>query len=106
MPLLAGLISSLFTRLFGLATALTAGKLAIRYSVVIALATLYVAAVTLFNGFVSPLLGALFATSYGQVIGLAFPPMAGTVLAGYFGLWSALLSYRYFKRLGQMMIPG
>lgn len=105
MPALAALLSGLLGNVYALVLAVVGARYALTLSAGLALATLYVTAVAVFSAFVSPLLGALFSTEYGQFMGLAFPPVAGTVLAGLFGLWNALMGYRYLYRFAALMVP-
>jgi hypothetical protein len=105
MPLFAALVKALFGSAVSLLLALVAAKQAIRLSAVLIFAGLYLTSVVLYSAFVSPLLGSLFSTAYGQVIGLAFPPVSGTVIASLSALWVSLLVKRYIVRFGAMAIP-
>lgn len=97
MPLLAVLLRALLMRSEAVMIALWSTDKAIRLAAVLVLAGLYIAAVTAFTVFISPLLSQLFSTGYGNVLGLAFPPVAGTVIVGYGALWVTLVGMRYYK---------
>ena len=71
MPLLAGLISTLFSALGAFLVKLFVAKLAIRIAAVAAIVAAGTALMTAFNGFVSPLVAAMFSSQYGQFLGLA-----------------------------------
>lgn len=98
MPLLAALLKPLLLHLAAVWFALTKTQLGIRVAVAVGIAGTYVACVTGFTVFIAPLISALFSTSYGQVIGLAFPPVSGTVLAGIVGLWVSLVAKNYYLK--------
>lgn len=104
MPMLAALLVGWFTRFFSFLVAEVGFKWAIRITIVAAVAAVYVGLVTLFNTTISPLLSALFATSYGTVIGLAFPPIAGTVVTGLAVLWAAKVGYSYLERMASLIV--
>ncbi|MCX7814792.1 MAG: hypothetical protein N2256_04800 [Tepidimonas ignava] len=103
MPLLARLIAGWFTRWFSFLSAAIGFQWAIRVTVLAGVAAVYISLVTAFNLFISPLLSQLFATSYGTVIGLAFPPIAGTVVSGVALLWVAKVGYSYIERMARFI---
>lgn len=94
MPLLAGLLQSLFG---GLA-AFLAGEASKRATMALLVSTGLVLAsaalLTAFNLAVKPLVAAMFSTQFGQFIGLAFPPIAGNCLAAIGGTWAACGAYK------------
>jgi hypothetical protein len=94
MPILAGLIGSLFSAFGAFFVTILAGKLAIRVAGATLIAAMGVALIVVFNAWIAPLVQQAFSTSYGQVIGLAFPPVAGSVLSLYFLAWTAVLTYK------------
>lgn len=98
MPAFAALIPALFGALATFLAKLFAVRLAIRVAAVATLIGCSAILMTTFNGVVAPLVAAAFSTSYGQVLGLAFPPIAGTCLAGIGLVWSACLLYGLQKR--------
>jgi len=98
MPLFAALFSSLFSAFGVFLAKLFAGRLALRLMGVTALTALGAALLVTFNGYIAPLVAMAFTTSYGQFIGLAFPPVAGTVLTLYFTAWIAVQTYKLQAR--------
>lgn len=104
MPLLASLLVGWFTRAFTFLVAQVGFQWAIRITIVAAVGAVYVSLVTLFNSTIEPLIGALFATSYGAVIGLAFPPIAGSVVSALAILWAAKIGYGYIARMAGLLV--
>jgi len=94
MPIFAAFIASFFTGLSAFLAKLFIAKVAIRVAAVAAIGALGTALLVLFNSTVAPLVGSLFSTEYGQLLGLAFPPVAGTCLAAITALWAACMAYR------------
>lgn len=97
MPLLALLWKGLMGNAFALILALKSTERGIKITAALILAAAYIICVTLFTNYVSPLIGQLFNTTHGYVIGLAFPPIAGTVIAGFVGLWVSIVAQRYYR---------
>jgi len=97
MPILAALLKVLLANVYVLVLALKTQGLMLRLAAIGVLAAAYVACLTGFALFIAPLLSALFNTAYGQVIGLAFPPIAGTILVGIVALWGCIVVKNYFK---------
>lgn len=87
MPIFAALMQSLFGALAVFLGRFFAANVAVKLAAVGALVGFAGALMLLFNGLIAPLVGQAFATSYGQVIGLAFPPIAGTCMATYAAVW-------------------
>ena len=94
MPLLAGLISSLFGGIASFLALFWAKKISVSVLGVAAFAAALVALLAVFNALVAPLVAAMFSTQYGSFIGLAFPPIAGTCLASLGACWSACALYK------------
>lgn len=101
MPLFAALFGAFFQAFAVFLAKLFAARLAMRLIGVGVLITLSTGLVATFNQFISPLVAAIFSTSYGQFLGLAFPPIAGTVLTGLLALWLAVFTYRLKVRVVQ-----
>lgn len=79
-------------------------KIATRLAAVMLLATLYVACLAVFVALVSPWMSSVFSSAYGQLIGLLFPPVAGTVVAGLGTFWASIISFRYVSSLTKMAV--
>ncbi|MCW5669979.1 MAG: DUF5455 family protein [Hydrogenophaga sp.] len=94
MPLFAAFFGALFSSLGVFLAKLFAAKLAIRIAGVAVLVALASGLVTAFNGWIVPLLSLLFNTQYGQFLGLAFPPVAGTVMTTYMTAVLAVATYK------------
>ena len=104
MPKLALLIEAIFARFFTFLMVKYGVEIATKLTVIGSLAALYVGSLITFNSVVSPMISQLFSTSFGMVIGLAFPPIAGTVVTGLFTLWAATMTYRYFHQFGMALV--
>lgn len=104
MPALAALLVGWFARFFSFLAAEVGFKWAIRITIVAAVAAVYIGLVTLFNTTINPLVSSLFMTSYGTVIGLAFPPISGTVVTGLAILWAAKVGYSYLERMASLIV--
>lgn len=98
MPQLAIFIATAAGAVFGELAKFLAkmfvAKAAVRVTGVAVLVALASGLITTFNGYIVPLLSMLFDTQYGQFIGLAFPPVAGTVMTIYM---SAILAVGTYK---------
>lgn len=98
MPLLGALVRGLFVQLFGLLGFIFAKEVAVKLAFAAALlaitGVLYVAMRTA----VVPLASSLFTTSYGSIIGLAFPPIAGACMLAISTVWVACGLYSYQRR--------
>lgn len=104
MGKLAVFIESLFGRVFSFLSLKLGAEIATKMTVIFTLATLYVGGVASFNAFVTPLLSGLFATDFGMVLGLAFPPVAGVVISGLITLWAGTIVYGYIHAFGLAII--
>lgn len=93
MPLLATMITTLFTALATFLAKLFLAKLAIRVAAVAAIIAVGSSLMVTFNSYLAPLVAQMFQSEYGQFIGLAFPPIAGTCVAAISALWVACTTY-------------
>lgn len=94
MPLLAALLSAIAAGFANFIASILSKKVT---TMVLATGAITIASVTLmvaFNLAVSPLVQAMFSTSFGQFVGLAFPPISGTCMATIAGMWSACALYK------------
>lgn len=103
MPILGGLLVSLFTGLGGLFSAIFGAQMAVKLAAVAAFLSFGLVLLGVFNAVVAPIAAAAFSTSYGQVIGLAFPPISGTCVAAVAAVWSACGLYGIQRRALGMM---
>ena len=94
MPILASLFMSLFGGIAAFFIEFVTKKIAVAGAAVAAFAICLGVLMAVFNAAVAPLVQAMFSTSYGQFIGLAFPPMAGTCLASISAVWIACALYK------------
>jgi hypothetical protein len=95
MPLLAVLWTAISAQMMGLVAFFLAKKVGVIVLVVAALATSAGALYLTMRGLIVPLASSLFSTSYGSIIGLAFPPVAGTCMLAISGTWIACGLYSW-----------
>lgn len=98
MPLLAAFLGTMFTAIGGFMLKLFLVRTGIRAIGVAAVLALWTGLLSLFNGFISPLIAQAFVTQYGQFVGLAFPPIAGTCITTIVGAAAAFQAYRIKRR--------
>lgn len=94
MPLLAKLVSLLFGGVASFIALFWARKISVTVLAVAAFALAIAALMVTFNALVAPMVGLMFSTQYGQFLGLAFPPIAGTCLASMATCWGACALYK------------
>lgn len=99
MPLLAALIKACFGTVFGFLAAMLGAQTAVRVAAVASIGALYIASVTAFSLVIAPWIGSVFSTQYGQLLGLLFPPVAGTVIAALYTYYMGVVTYRYIVSL-------
>ena len=104
MPLLANLLALIGGKIASLMALLQGSKIALRIQGVMFIAGLYVAAMLAFSQLIAPWIASVFNTMYGQLLGLLFPPVAGTVMAALAGYWAVVISTRYFSSLTKAAI--
>lgn len=104
MPLLAAFLGTIGTSIFGLVAAIFGAKIATRLLAVAALATIYISCVVYFTSMISPWLSGVFSSTYGQLLGLLFPPISGTVIASLAGYWGCVASLKYVSSLTKMAV--
>lgn len=97
MPIFATLILSIFAQVAGVFAAVLGRKVAVAAAAVTALGVLYGGLMVAFNLIVQPLVAGMFATAYGQALGLAFPPAAGNCLAALALSWSTCTAFAWQK---------
>jgi hypothetical protein len=104
MPLLASLLASIGTSIFGLIAGLVGAKIAARLVAVAGLATLYISCVVYFTSVVGPWMATVFSSQYGQLLGLLFPPISGSIIASLAGYWGCVAGLKYVSSLTKMAV--
>jgi predicted PurR-regulated permease PerM len=94
MPVLGALISALFSGFAAWLAQYLSKKLVVVALAVTGFAAALIALMLVFSTVVSPIVAQLFNTQYGQFLGLAFPPAAGSCLAAIGATWSACALYK------------
>lgn len=95
MPLLGLLFTSLFSGAVSFLVQFLSRKVAVAGVAIAALATVTGALLVAFNALINPLASQLFQTAYGQALGLAFPPVAGSCLTTLASAWTACALYSW-----------
>lgn len=104
MPQLGALLITLLKPLFDLIAGLIGVRNAIRLTAVATLATIYLSCVIYFSTMVGPWLANVFSTAYGQLLGLLFPPVSGSILAGLSAYWICIAGQKYVTKLTKMAV--
>ena len=94
MPLLAALLAGFFPALTAFLLRMFAAKLIMLTIGLVLLSGLGFGFVAFFNQKIGPLVAAAFSTQYGQFLGLAFPPIAGTCIATILGAVTFVSAYK------------
>lgn len=102
MPLLGKLITACFAGLFGAIQFFVGAYWATRITAAVLLGTIYLACVFYYSQLVGPWFAALFSTAYGALLGLLFPPISGSVIAGITAYYTCVVGKRYTARLFKM----
>jgi len=95
MPLFSVFFGAVMGQLASFLAQFMTRKVAVVTAALTALGTVSAALLAAFNGFVTPLMAHMFNTQYGQFLGLAFPPIAGTCMATMGACWAACVLYRW-----------
>ena len=104
MPLFAGFLGAWLVRLYDFMVLLTGEKWGLRLTAAITIAGLYVACAVTFTAMIGPWLVGLLSTAYGYVLGLLFPPVAGSVLASLGVWWACILAKAHTVRLLKLTV--
>jgi len=105
MPLLGNLLVWLGGSIVSILTALVGARIAVRLAAVASLGGIYVSCVLFFSSMVSSWITTLFSSSiYGAVLGLAFPPVSGTVIASLFAYYGCVAGAKYVSSLTKLAI--
>ena len=102
MLLLGNLTKGLWEKFFDLLVGFVGAKYATRITAVTLLAAIYISCLATFVAFIVPLFTAIISTSYGFVLGLLFPPVAGTIVAGITLYRMCVVGVKYTSRLIKM----
>jgi hypothetical protein len=104
MPQLGALLLSLLKPIFDVIVGIIGIKAAIRITAVGTLAAIYISCVIYYTQLVGPWLANFFSTTYGQLLGLLFPPISGSVLAGLSAYWICVAGQKYVSKLTKLAI--
>lgn len=99
MPLLAQLLQTLLGNAYRFEVLWRTKQVAYRIWLVGVIGAAYVACVVGWSTLIRPLLAQIFTTGYGMVLGLAFPPLAGTVVAAVAAVWGCIVAKKYTMKM-------
>lgn len=99
MPLLASLLAGIAGKFFALFVAAFGAVWGVRIAAAVALATGYIACVLYWSSMIIPWLTSILSTQWGYLLGLLFPPVSGTVLAGLVAFWTCVAVQKYTSTL-------
>ncbi len=98
MPILGALLVTLASGLADFLVRYVTGKVAIGLAAAITLGGIIGVLLVAMRTVINPLVSAMFSTSYGNFISLAFPPIASTCITAYIAAWSACTLYAWQKK--------
>lgn len=104
MPLLGALLSAIGSSIFGIIASIVGAKIAVRLIAAATLAGIYISCVLYFSALVGPWLAGFFSTGFGALLGLLFPPISGTVIAGLFGYYTCIAGAKYVTTLTKLAV--
>lgn len=104
MLLIGQLTKGLWQKFFEILAGFLGVKYATRITAVTLMATIYLACVATFTMWIGPLFIAITTTSYGFILGLLFPPIAGTMVAGLMVYRMCVVGVKYTTRLLKMAV--
>lgn len=104
MKLLGNLQLSIGEKIFNFFAGIFGAKNATRIVAAGTLATIYLSCVLVFTVMIVPWFLALFTTAYGALLGLLFPPIAGTVVGALMVYRTCVVGVRYTSRLLKMAV--
>lgn len=104
MPLLAGLLAAIAGKFFGLFVLAFGAKWGVRIAAATALGTGYVACVAYWASMIIPWLESILTTQWGMLLGLLFPPVAGSVIAGLVVFWTCVAVQKYTSTLVKLAV--
>lgn len=106
MVLIGTLVKGIGEKIFDFIANIIGARAAVRVFAVGFLASIYLACVLTFTAWIGPLFAAITSTAYGFILGLLFPPIAGTITAGLMTYRMCVVGVRYTSRLYKTALTG
>lgn len=106
MKLLGNLVKGGWEKFFDFFANLLGVRAAFRITAITALAGIYLSCILVFTALIGPWFAAIISTSYGFLLGLLFPPVAGTVVVGLMAYRMCVVGVKYTTRLMKLAIKG
>lgn len=95
MPILTAIIGGLFAEMFSFFVKFATRKIATALTFGTLMSALYAGLLLCFKQVISPFVSLTFRTAYGQALGLAFPPIAGTCLVAVAASWACCAAFSW-----------
>lgn len=106
MPIFANLFIAVLAKFYAFSVFILGAKWGLRLTAAMTIAGLYVACALTFTVMIGPWLAGMVSTAYGALLGLLFPPVAGTVIASLGTWWACILAKKHTVRLLKMTVGG
>jgi len=106
MKLLGNLVAGGWEKFFNFFANLLGARAAFRITAITALATIYLSCVLVFTAMIGPWFAAIISTTYGFLLGLLFPPIAGTVVAAIMTYRMCVVGVKYTSKLMAIAIKA
>lgn len=104
MPLLGGLLASIANGVSGLFVAMFGAVWGVRVAAAITLAGIYVSCVVYYTTMITPWLDGLLTHPWVGMLGLLFPPVAGSCLASLAAFYTCIVGKRYISSLTKLAV--
>lgn len=106
MKLLGNLVKGGWEKFFDFFANLLGARAAFRITAITALAAIYLSCIAVFTVMIAPWFAALISTSYGFLLGLLFPPIAGTIVASLMVYRMCVVGVKYTTTLMKIAIKA
>lgn len=104
MPLFGAFITSLAAAFYTFVASLVGAAWAVRITAAVTLGGIYLSCVVFYTAMIGPWLATVFTTAYGALLGLLFPPIAGSIAAGMALYYTCVTAKRYTAKLMKMAV--
>lgn len=104
MPIFAKLFSSIAAGFVLLLTRMFGAIWGVRIAAAMSIAGIYISCVVYYSAMIVPWLAGGFSTAWGYVLGLLFPPVAGTVMASLATWYGCIVGKRYLSMLTKLAV--
>jgi len=106
MVLIGRLVKGSFEKLFDFVARFLGLRAAYRITAITALAGIYLSCIAVFTVMIVPWFAAIVSTGYGALLGLLFPPIAGTVVGALMVYRMCVVGVKYTSSLMKIAIKA